>query len=204
MTGAQAYLPGGPPAGPMTPAPGQPPHLSPDSADPGPEDLDDLPGWGPAPEPRPGRRAPDPPSPDHPSPADGGDAAPAVSAPRRPLTPESFTKQAGAFTAIARALLIAVAGYLNMLAAADADDPAFLTDDDDEAVIPPPLGRLAARRIKLGQLAENYTDLQDIGEATVGILAWLAKGVTITLAARRDRKRAKVVAVARDLQKADQ
>jgi hypothetical protein len=191
----------------MTPAPGLPPPApSPDSAGPGPDpDLDPLPGFGPAPAPRPGRRSPDPPSPDHPSPGDGGDGAPAESAPRRPLTPESFGKQAGAFTSIARALLIAVGGYLNMLAAVDADDTAFLTDDDDEAVIPPPLGRIAARRIKLGQLAENYTDLQDIGEAAVGILAWLAKGLTVSLAARRERSRAKKAAtVARDLQQADQ
>lgn len=176
---ARAFLPG---------APATPPPASPDSESPDPaEDLASLPGFRTPPEPRPSRRAPDPPSPEDGA-AAAGAAAP--SAPPRPLTPELFGKQAGAFTAIARALLIAAAGYLNMVAAVDDQDTAFLTDDDDEKLIPPPLGRIAARRIKLGQLAENYTDLQDIGEAAVGLLAWLAKGVTASLAARRDRKRA--------------
>jgi hypothetical protein len=161
--------------------------VSPDSGSPGPEeDLARLPGFGTAPAPRPSRRAPDPPSPE-----DGEAAgAAAPSEPQRPLTPPSFGKQAGAFTAIARALLIAAAGYLNMVTAVDEQDTAFLTDEDDERLIPPPLGRIAARRIKLGQLAENYTDLQDIGEAAVGLLAWLAKGITASLSARRERKRA--------------
>jgi hypothetical protein len=91
-----------------------------------------------------------------------------------------------------------------MLVAVDADDMAFVTDEDDEATIPPPLGRLAARRIPLGTLAENYTDLQDIGEAAVGLLAWLAKGITLSLSARRERGRAsKGAARAEGLQRAE-
>jgi len=85
---------------------------------------------------------------------------------------------------------MAAGGWLNRAAAGDDDDNlAFLPDEDDEKTIPPPLGRLAARRIKLGDGTENLSDLEDIGMAVVGLIAWLAKGSTELIQRRRERKR---------------
>ncbi len=165
-----------------------------------PEDLAAPPGWGPAPEPIPGRR-----SPDQPSPAAGEDGAGSASPTLPPPTPKWSKDKAAAYSAIARALLTALGGYANMLAAADEDDTAWLPDEEDQAAIPPPLGRLTARRIPLGDLAGNYTDLADIGEALVGLAAYIAKSVTATLNARRARRRSQGSAVhAPDLPPGDQ
>jgi hypothetical protein len=144
------------------------------------------PGWGPAPEPPPGPRRPD-----QPSPAAGGDTAGGPdSPPSSPRTPVFSKTKAGAYAAIARALLTAIGGYLNMLLAVSDDDDVFLPDEDDQADIPPPLGNLAARNIPLGDAAENWTNIQDIGAALVGLAAYAAKGLTKVFNARRDRRRA--------------
>lgn len=98
-------------------------------------------------------------------------------------------RRAESYAKIAGTLLKAVGGYLNA-AAGEIDSEAFLPDDDDLADIPPPLGRLAARRIKLGTDPDQMSDIEDIGMAAVGIGIWLVKGLSAVLEARRERRRA--------------
>jgi hypothetical protein len=167
--------------------PGPSSHLSPP---PGPmEDLVDPPGWGSPPAEAPSStRNPDPAREDLTSsttaPAGGaaGDSQPGIS------TPEFFKSRSKAYGAIAGAALTAIGGWLNHLAAAHDEDECFLPDDDDLTDIPPPLGRLAARRLRLGNI-ENLTDIEDLGMAVVGVTAWLAKGVSAAYTARRELKR---------------
>src|SRR6266705_5346765 len=145
---------------------GQPVPASPAGQDPGTGEIEAAPpGWGSPPEPGPGPRRPDQPSPA----ACGEDGAAPSWTGTSPRTPVFSKTKASAYAAIARALLLAVGGYLNMLAARDDEDDVFLPDEEDQAAIPQPLGNLAARRIPLGDLAENYSDLQDIGAAAVGL-----------------------------------
>lgn len=101
--------------------------------------------------------------------------------------PAFFKQRSKSYAKIAEALLQAAGAWLNK-ASGEEDAGAFLPDEDDAETIPPPLGRLAARRIKLGDPG-NLTDLEDIGMAAIGISVWLAKGVTSALNARRERRR---------------
>lgn len=160
------------------------------SPPPGPgEDLVDPPGWGNPPAEAPNStRNPDPAGEDLTSsttgPAGGGGAG------SRPgsSTPEFFKSRSKAYGAIAGAAVTAIGGWLNHLAAAHNEDECFLPDDDDLSDIPPPLGRLAARRLRLGDI-ENLSDIEDVGMALVGVTAWLAKGVSAAYTARRELKR---------------
>lgn len=135
-----------------------------------------------------------PPGPWNPDPAPAGDGSASASSGASPaptLTPAELAAAAKgkgkAYAKIAGALLHAIGGYVNMLVAVDADDKAFLPDDDDDETIPPPVGRIAARKIKLGADAENLTDFEDMAMAAIGLAAWAAKGITEHLTARRER-----------------
>jgi hypothetical protein len=98
-------------------------------------------------------------------------------------------RRAESYAKIAGVLLKAVGGYLNA-ASGEIESEAFLPDDDDLADIPPPLGRLAARRFKLGADPDQLSDIEDIGMAAVGIGVWFVKGFAALLEARREKKRA--------------
>lgn len=157
------------------------------SPDPGP-DLAQAPGpMFRAPADPPGRWNPDPPPPG----ADGSASASSAGDPAPTLTPAELAAtvkgKGRAYAKIAKALLHALGGWLNMTLAVDEDDKSFLPDDDDDETVPPPVGRIAARKIKLGADAENLTDIEDIGIAAVGLIAWAAKGITEHLSARRER-----------------
>jgi hypothetical protein len=104
------------------------------------------------------------------------------------FTPASFRDRSKGYAAIATTLLRATGGWLNG-AVRLPESEAFLPDDDDEATISPPLGRLAARRIKLGADPESLSDLEDIAQAGIGVVVWLAKGIGDVFDARRERKR---------------
>lgn len=105
------------------------------------------------------------------------------------FTPASFKDRAKGYSAIAATLLRAAGGWLNGAVRMPETD-AFLPDEDDEEAITPPLGRLAARRIKLGADAETMTELEDIAQAGLGMVVWLAKGIGAVYDARRERRRA--------------
>lgn len=150
---------------------------SPDSPAPEPQTAD-LPGWGNLPDPPPGPAAPDVP--------EGG----SVPTQARLLTTASFKGKAAAYSAIAKALLTAAGGVINSTVAKHDEDESFLPDADDLHDIPAPIGRLAARRIPIGDGSENFSDLADIGQAVVGILAYTAKGAAASMTARRELRRA--------------
>lgn len=143
------------------------------------------PGWGP--------RRPVLPSLDNPDPAPESTAggASASSGPAIASIRALSKDRAKSYAKIAATLFRAVGGILNTSAAASAgaDTDAFLPDDDDLDVVPPPIGRLAARRIKFGADPEQLSDLEDIGMAAVGLLVWAAKGVSAIAEARRYRRR---------------
>lgn len=151
---------------------------------PDPDSVADLPGFSPPRAPMPGPAYPDPPGPQTAPAADGGAGSPSTGT----SIPAFFKERSKTYAKIAEALLMAAGGWLNK-ASGEEDAEAFLPDDDDTETIPPPLGRLAARRVKIGADPAALTDLEDIGMAAVGIIAWLAKGVTAMLAARRERRR---------------
>jgi hypothetical protein len=174
----------------MSPSP--PPAASPPALDSDPDTpplLASPPGWAEVPSP--------PPSPTRPDQLPPGavtgpakDGAPSGSPGSTPESPRLLASRGKAYAAIARAALMAAGGWLNKLAAIEGiEDESFLPDDDDLADIPPPLGRLAARRIKLGDI-ENLSDIEDVGMALVGIAAWLAKGVSSAWEVRRELRRA--------------
>jgi hypothetical protein len=102
--------------------------------------------------------------------------------------PAFFRKRADSYAKIAGVFVKAVGGYLNAMSG-EIESEAFLPDDDDLADIPPPLGRLAARRIRLGADPDQLSDIEDIGMAAVGIGIWLVKGLSAVLEARRERRR---------------
>lgn len=155
---------------------------------PGPDsDLADLPAFAPPPMPLPSLRNPDAPPPG----ADPGEAAPAGDSKQQKASIQGFFKQrAKSYAKIAETLLKGVGGMLHAAADLGEDSDAFLPDEDDLETIPPPLGRLAARRIRIGADPDTLTDVEDIGMAAVGILVWLAKGVGGVLETRRIRRRA--------------
>jgi hypothetical protein len=138
-----------------------------------------------------------PPSADNPDPApqnlhehQGAAAADSAKPKRETASIQGFIKKrAESYAKIAGTLLKAVGGYLNV-ASGETDSEAFLPDDDDLSDIPPPLGRLAARRFKLGADPEQMSDIEDIGMAAVGIGIWLVQGLSAVFEARRERRRA--------------
>jgi len=159
----------------------------PDPADP---DLEvSLPGYQPV-QPPPGPGSPDPLPAGSQSGPDAAGSGPGSSEPsgRIPTKPVSRLK-AGAYEAIARGLLQAAGGLMNNWLATGEEDLVWIPDEEDEAVVPPPVGRLAARRIPIGD-GENLTDLEDIGTAAVGLLAWAAKGLVGMYKGRRGKHRA--------------
>lgn len=103
--------------------------------------------------------------------------------------PGLFKQRSKSYAKVAETLLKAAGGWLHTSAGLGDDSEAFLPDEDDLDTIPPPLGRLAARRIKLGADPDELSDIEDIGIAAVGILVWLAKGFSGVLEARRARRR---------------
>lgn len=156
------------------------------------------------------RQLPGPAAPDQAPPVT---AASDLSAPSRPIPTDQLKgiirAKGKAYAKIAQGLMHALGGIINMTIAVDEDDAAFLPDEDDDATIPPPLGRLAARKMPLFGDGEDFSDLEDIGMAVVGLLAWAAKGVTEHLTARRERgpkgKRAQVPTFdGRDVEDQDQ
>lgn len=120
-----------------------------------------------------------------------GKAGDSGSSARPALTPTELgglVKSKGkAYAKIAKSALHALGGFINMTIQVDDDDDAFLPDEDDDDTIPPPLGRLAARHLKIGANAEDMSDYEDIGIALVGLIAWALKGITEHLTARRER-----------------
>jgi hypothetical protein len=137
-----------------------------------------MPGFQPIPDPLPGPANPDP-RPDGAASVSSGPAAPT-----RIEIPKARVKS---YSGIAKGLLHALGGLVNRAVAVDEDDTAFLPDDDDDATIPPPLGRLAARRVPIGKDGDDFSDIEDIAMSVIGLLAWAAKGLTDHLNARRER-----------------
>ncbi len=145
------------------------------------EETAPSPGFAQLPPPLPGRGNPDSPSPP------GDSAASGSSEPNLPTRIEITKGKGKAYAKIAKGVLHAVGGLLNRTIAVDDDDTSFLPDEDDDDTIPPPLGRLAARRVPIGKDGEDFSDLEDIGQALVGLIAWGLKGLTDHLNARRER-----------------
>lgn len=155
--------------------------------------LPGLPGFAPVP---PGRANPDPEPPAPTSsgtPADSGDGGGSgSSAGIRDRIPIKELRS-GPYEAIARGLLRAAGGLLNSRIQVDEEDKSFIPDDDDDKTIPPPLGRVAARHLPVSGKAE-LSELEDIGAAAVGLLAWAAKGLVSMWEARRDKRRVRKAA----------
>lgn len=109
----------------------------------------------------------------------------------QPASIQAFFKgRAKSYAKIAEVLFTAVGGALNAAAQHELDGTtAWLPDDDDLETVPPPLGRIAARRLKIGVDPAQLGDIEDIGMAAVGLLAWAAKGVAAVFAARRARNK---------------
>ena|SRR5690348_814037 len=155
-----------------------------------------VPGWG-----RPRPQTPPDGSPDTDAPeataapqADGrGDGRGSPSSEQAASIRELFKGRAKSYARVFDVLFQAVGGILNSGAQRElGDTDAWLPDDDDRETVTPPLGRIAARRIKLGVDPGQLTDIEDIGMAAVGIVAWAAKGVAAVFEARRARKRAEL------------
>jgi hypothetical protein len=144
-----------------------------------------LPGYQQLP---PGPASPDPLG-DHQA-GDGSASASSGENPGPTPTRSASKAKASAYENIAKGVLRAAGGLLNKQLAAGDEDKSWLPDDDDDKMIPPPVGRLMARRIPLGD-GENLTDLEDIGMAAVGLLAWGMKSVVSMWEARRAARRAK-------------
>lgn len=147
-----------------------------------------APGWGPRRPVLPSTANPDP----APETATAAAAGASGSSGQSTASIRAFSRdRAKSYAKIAAALFSAVGGILNGTAerSAGAESDAFLPDDDDMETVPPPIGRLAARRIKLGADPEQLSDLEDLGMAAVGLLAWAAKGVSAMIEARRQRRR---------------
>jgi hypothetical protein len=143
------------------------------------------PGFAPIPDPLPG--------PGNPDQLPSGTTDSASSGLRAPTRIDIPKAKGQAYAKIAKGLLHAVGGLINRAIAVDDDDVSFLADEDDDETIPPPLGRLAARRVPIGKDGEDFSDVEDIGQALVGLIAWAVKGVTDHLQARNERGRRKPV-----------
>lgn len=156
------------------------------------EPMASLPGWGR------GRRVAMP-STDNPDPMEpaststrapgdegaGGGSSEPTSASIRAL----FKGRAKSYAKIAETLFQALGGWANAVTAHGLDTEAWLPDDDDMETVPPPLGRIAARRIKIGADPEQLSDIEDMGMAAVGLLVWAAKGIGALFEARREARR---------------
>lgn len=142
------------------------------------------------------------PGPDNPDPLDDAEttstrttgaaaAAASGSSGQEPASIQALFKgRAKSYAKVAGTLFKAVGGLLNNAATPDGwESEAFLPDEDDEETVPPPLGRIAARRIKIGANPDQLTDLEDIGIAAVGLLVWAAKGIAAVAEARRERRK---------------
>jgi len=169
-----------------------------DQAPPAPSENPDslvpsLPGWGRPRTPLPGPGNPDP----LPATEDSGRATAAAgdgsgSSGHETASIQAFFKgRAKSYAKIAGTLFKAVGGLLNSAAAeaSGTDTDAWLPDEEDLDTVPPPLGRIAARRIKFGADPAQLSDVEDIGMAAVGLLMWAAKGVAAVAEARRQRRR---------------
>lgn len=110
----------------------------------------------------------------------------------QPASIQAFFKgRARSYAKIAEVLFSAVGGALNAAAQRELEGTAaWLPDEDDLDTVPPPLGRIAARRIKVGADPAQLTDIEDMGIVAVGLLAWAAKGVSAVFAGRKQKKRA--------------
>lgn len=100
-----------------------------------------------------------------------------------------FKGRARSYAKVAETLFKAVGGWCNAVTTRDVDSDAWLPDDDDMETVPPPLGRIAARRIKIGADPESLSDIEDMGMAAVGLLVWAAKGIGAVFEARREIRR---------------
>lgn len=139
----------------------------------------------------PGAGNPDP-APETSTAAAAADGAPSASSEQGTASIRALFKgRAKSYGKIAETLFKAIGGMLNTSAseAAKLDTDAWLPDDDDLETVPPPLGRIAARRIKFGADPEQLSDLEDIGMVAVGLVMWAAKGITAVAEARRIRRR---------------
>ena len=143
------------------------------------------------------RNLPDPdPDPETEAETSRPDDSPAAAAGSRsstqPASIQAFFKgRAKSYAKIAEVLFTAVGGALNAAAQRElADTAAWLPDEDDLETVPPPLGRIAARRLKVGADPSQLSDIEDIGMAAVGLIAWAAKGVSAVFAERRARRKA--------------
>jgi hypothetical protein len=171
-----------------SPAPGPAVMMSDPAPDPSPSDPDtpalaSLPGYKTRPAPLPGRGNPDP------LPPDAVTGAASSSSEQKASIRAFSRERAKSYAKIAGTLMRALGGYLNTMSGEPESD-AFIPDEDDDETIPPPLGRLAARRVKLGADPEQLSDVEDIAQAAIGTLVWLAKGATALFEARRARRRA--------------
>lgn len=168
-----------------TPATIPDPPTSPDS------DLAALPGFSPPRALPPSMANPDEPPPATTTPPANGSGAGGSSGSAASIQ-GFFKARAKSYAKIAETLLKAAGGLLNRAAAGPDNDEleAFLPDDDDLETIPPPLGRLAARRVKFGADPDQLSDVEDLGMLAVGVLAWLGKGVVAVIEARRTARAA--------------
>ena len=181
---------------PASPTPTWPARLAPSSQLTTDPDLIATPGWGAAPAPPPSSATnPDPlgeamtSTPGEP----GDDSAQRASSIPASTDRAWLGKRSKAYAAIAGALLQTVGGMLNHAVALHSEDESFIPDDEDMEDIPPPLGRIAARRMKLGAV-ENLSDIEDIGMAVVGVTAWVAKGLSEAFRHRREARRLVIAA----------
>lgn len=150
-----------------------------------------APGWGPRRPVLPSTANPDP-DPQQENRAPAAAAGASGSSGQSTASIRAFSRdRAKSYAKVAETLFRAVGGILNGSASksAGADTDAFLPDDDDLDVVPPPLGRLAARRVKFGADPDQLNDLEDLGMVAVGLIAWAAKGVSAVFEARRLRRR---------------
>lgn len=104
-------------------------------------------------------------------------------------TPAPFRARVKAFTKLAEGGFSAIAGLLNRAVSTGPDDETFLPDDDDMATVPPPIARLAARRVELPLDEEGLTDAQDAIAAAIALGAWALKGLVEYVSTRRAIRR---------------
>jgi len=158
--------------------------LTPWGQDQEPADLAPPPGFRDLPEYPSAEANPD--SPAASSPASGGsDAAPPGASPTITVP----RGKAAAYRKIMQAGFKALGGLINSVIAAGPEDESFLPDSDDLDTVGPPLGRVAARHVPLGKATENMTDVEDLGMAAIGLIAWALKGAGSWWEARRAKTR---------------
>lgn len=153
------------------------------------------PGFAPLPAPPPGPANPDPPMGPRPQGDVAGDGAEAGTAPRSTTVSTDqrvlFRGRAKTFQRLFEMAFKAVGGLANRALAAGEDDGCFLPDDEDLKTVPPPIARVAARRVELPVDGENLSDAEDLIAAAIAFGVWLVKGLVDMFEARRDARRAK-------------